>query len=201
MNRTITCILILCLFSGCIKRKLEPGEYVRYIKNPKKGIFVEKTIGEYVFGLQYKPLDYVALLEQRGDSVLNNKDFKADKEKMKNSQHFTFTIRTREGKSVLKQDIVDEKELYDRINYFSYVMQEDFKLVEGKDTLKCTFYHFERTYDLSPYLTFIVEFEQSKKKNRANKLFIYEDRILKTGTVKIMIKSGSIKRIPVLKIH
>jgi hypothetical protein len=201
MKPSLSILVFLIILSNCTNRSMVPADYVKWVKSEKNGLYQEKQTDEYVFCLQYKPLDYVALLEQRPNETFDNKQFEADKNKMKGLEHYTFSIRTKEKGNPLKQGISLEKEAFERENYFSYQLQNDLLLVEGKDTLACAFSHFERTYELSPYITFIVGFERKPNSKQNNRQFIYRDRILGTGTIKMIIKKAAIKRMPKLNLN
>lgn len=87
----------------------------------------------------------------------------------------------------IKYNLQNDAEFGERINYFSFGIQRDLKLVLEGDTIACSMHHFVRKYDLAPYLDIVAVFPvktalfQSKKAVPGT--FIYNDRIFNTGPV------------------
>ena len=86
-----------------------------------------------------------------------------------------------------------------RINYCSFQMQKDIFLVEGDDTLACGLFHFERTYDIAPYATFLLGFPLKKEKQNKDKVLVFNDRLFNKGTMRFVFKNEDIKKTPLLK--
>jgi hypothetical protein len=193
-------VTIILLLWGCTPKVAGPKDYVNFIKNPKNGLCPEKIIRDYTFRFQYLPIEYAALREQDLEQLDYTK-YEQDKKSMQGLIHVNFYIQA-ENESVLKKDVKSEEEIYERIEYFSYRVQKDFYLLYGDDTLKCLICHFERTYELSPYLTFILGFEDriSNQKNYQDLTLVYKDNLLGTGPVRIAIKGKFLRKIPELKI-
>lgn len=199
-------VLIPALFfiaaKGCSERKeLPPMEYVAWIENAENGLKVTKKVDDIVFTLQYKPHDYLVLKESKKVSPAPEDIIKGKKE-IEDMQYFTFQVGNEAGTADgLTAGINDDSERYGRIEYFTSAIQKDFKLVEGTDTLPCLLHHFERTFGLTPYTTFVLGFENRKRSEATDKVFIYEDKILQTGTIKILIPASSLNKIPQLTIQ
>ena len=77
-------------------------------------------------------------------------------------------------------------------------MQKDISLLDGKDTVPCDLYHFERAYDVSPSATILLGFTASKKTKNDKTLIIY-DRTFNKGTVKFLFKASELNNKPKLK--
>jgi hypothetical protein len=93
-------------------------------------------------------------------------------------------------------------EFTSRLAYFTGIMQQDIFLVEGKDTLPCLLYHFERTYGVDPRSTFLLGFPLAQVKNEAmvDKTLFFDDRGLGSGPVMISISNENLNTLPSLKL-
>jgi hypothetical protein len=120
-------------------------------------------------------------------------------------QYLTFRISTPNLKSeLLKAGISSLEEYNQRILYCSFQMQNDLKLLDGRDTLNCELFHFERVYNLAPYATFSLGFPLGKMecngKQINDKTLIYDDKMFGVGRINLTIKGKDIENIPHLLI-
>lgn len=190
-------MIILAITKGCGERQsLRPADYVHWVEDPSNGLKTEKRIGEYLFVLQYKPLEYLVLKTTK-DINITAARLEEEKKEIEELQYYTFQVGEAEGSSDgLTVGASESSEFYGRIQYFTSAVQRDFKLVEGKDTLPCVLHHFERTYGLTPYTSFVLGFPKSRKVSAEDKTFIYEDKVIGSGTIKITIPASCINNIP-----
>ncbi len=186
---------------GCQKGELQPVEYMKWIENENNGLRVKKEIGNFEFMLQYKPLEYVTLLEQKMANTQSDSIRRRTLE-LGDMQYYTFRITSKKDDEMLKTGVQSEEDYYGRLDYFISAIQDDIALVDGKDTLPCLLYHFERNYALAPYSNMVLGFKNIVKKNIINnKTFIYDDAVLGTGPVQITIKGNDLLQIPKLKTY
>lgn len=193
----IILLLVLFFFGSCVKHALTPVEYMQYIENEKNGLRVKKTVSEFEFVLQYKPIEYVMLMETK-DPNTNTVTAGKYKNELTGFQYYTLKIRSTANNELLAAGISDEREYYQRLEYFMSAMQDDISLVEGKDTLPCTLFHYERVYGVGPYTTFVLGFPDDPKGEIKDKQFIYDDHVLGTGRIEEIINATNIKAIPKL---
>ena len=172
-------------------------DYVTFVKDPENGLCKTVTAGEFDFTLQYQPLEFVALLEQRGENLTEEQLNKA-KEERDGLQYFVFKIMSRTGQEVLETGAQSEEEVQMRQYYFTTLMNQDMALVEGGDTLSCALWHFERNYGLAPYNNIVVAFEKPEK--GGDKTFIYNDEVLGAGSVRFDFSEADIAAVPELKL-
>lgn len=211
MNKLkITTVLLSVFFvwTSCNTGNLEPVAYKNWVENPENGLNVSREAGEFQFTLQYKPLDYVALINQRPEQ-LNRQGFMKNKEEMKELQYYTLRIDSKTGDEMLRSNLSSADEYFYRVEYFSFHLKKDLYLIDGNDSLPCVLSHFERSYALSPNNNFILAFPLSEKekvmlaKGKAytgEKTLVYDDRYLQTGPVKFTIKKDALSALPQLKI-
>lgn len=233
MKIAAQCFFILIIFYSCSDKKnkkdeyffsaisenvsadktitLAPDEYVKWIENNDNGIKVAKKIGDFTYAALFKPYEYVALTELKKDSI-NKKNVQQKINECDGLQYFTFRISAENQKEeLLKVNLNSEQDYYSRIEYFSFKMQNDLKLIDGKDTLDCALFHFERVFGLAPYATFVLGFpltreemkitESGKKNSYKNKTLLFEDRTFGAGNIYMTIKQENLNRIPELIIN
>ena len=162
----------------------------------ENGLKKIETIGDYEFTIQYKPVDYVALVEGRNLNV-SQEDLDQKAEELADFQYYNFRIKTNVATELLASNITEEDEYYGRLNYFVGHAQDDLQLYEGNDTIPCSLYLFERNYGLAPYNDIVIGFKSSNTTD--DKTIVFNDRVLGVGPVKFKIKSNDLANIPNLK--
>lgn len=172
-------------------------EFVQWFENDENEMIQTKTIGAIQFIAFYTPVKYKAAKELQ----VNHTDSVSYKLKLKEAgdmEYFTFRIKClTDNTELLKFGITNEGEYYQRLEYFSFKMQDDFKMVEGSDTLSCSLFHYERVYGLSPHATFLIGFP--KRKGLKDISLIYNDKVFNKGNIILSIKQEIIDTSPELK--
>jgi len=187
---------------------LPPDDYIKWIKTADNGLFVSKEVGDITYSIQYEPLEYVALRNLKTKSV-SKEQLKNETDRLSDLQYYTLKISTSKGTDILKYGAEGQYEFNQRIDYYSFRMQSDLKLVEESDTLPCVLFHFERTYGISPYSCFVLAFEltvgekagvsEGKKYRHKDKQFIFYDQTLKNGIIKLKLRGNNLDQLPILK--
>jgi hypothetical protein len=192
-------VVIASVLCSC-RGSLAPLDYVRWVEDEAHGLHLEKEVGDIKFSLQYQPVEYLTAMQEKTNS-LEKGTLDSNLNSKKNTLCFLFRFEsTGPQKDVLKMNLDSKQEYFDRILYMTDEMQNDFQLVSGKDTLLCKLYHYERTYNLSPRQSFLTVFERkAQAKIQDDLIFIYQDKILGTGTIRMRIKAEDIKKIPTIK--
>lgn len=199
-NKLFTYCFAIFLFisNGCAKKALEPKGYIDWIENPSNGLRVSKTIGTYTFRLLYQPHDYMALRRLKNQQVIPD-SIKSINAQLGNLQYYILRVQAKNGEELMREGIRDDMEYYQRMEYFTGPMQDDVSLVDGKDTLACVLFHFERNYGLAPYNDFLLGFESgSNASTNSDKTLLYDDDVLGTGPIHLTISGEDIKNIPTL---
>jgi hypothetical protein len=166
---------------------------VKYIEDEANGLKVSKTIGDIHYSIQYKPDDYILLKEN------NHEQSVIKKEDLKDMQYYTMQYAlVKSGKDILKVHLDNTNDYYARTNYFSFNLQQDIYLVEGKDTMACKLFNYINSYGLSPKADFVMAFDKSKHKEQEDKMLVLEDKVYGGGIIKLKIEKESIQQIPEL---
>jgi hypothetical protein len=195
----IPLIVALCL-TACEKsrKRLSPKQYITWAKSSEKDLVKKKEINGYKFISKFQPAELL-ILKNMDESFTQ-----ASVDSLKNIQYgiFNFVMdigSAIDNQSLLRANISDENEYYQRVYYYTKEVQNDLYVVEGKDTLPCIFYHFEQTYNLSPVNSLVMEFQRKNPDTEyENVSLIYEDRMLNTGIIKFQYKKSFLNNLPQL---
>ena len=196
-----TILSVVLFFENCKKDELSPVEYAAWVENESNGLKVKKNISDYEFTLLYKPLDYVVVREMKSEE-LKKKLLDERKKELEGMQYYTLKIKSNTSNDLMKTGISSEDEYYQRLEYFMSPAQDDISLIDGRDTLPCLLYHFERNYGLAPFNNIVLGFAKTEdKKEQKDKTLIYDDQVLGTGKIQITIKGNDIEQLPLLKTY
>jgi hypothetical protein len=199
INTIIPLFILLCSSSCGGDKVLTQEDYVDWY-NTAKDVNKQKEVGEYNIELKYLTHDYLALRHfKNAVSEIDKEAF--DKQKKRYEGHYYFTLRIKNKdnqKTVLNNEISGYGEYGNRLNYFAFYAQDDFKLIEGKDTVECALHHFENNYGLSPINDITIVFKD--KKLYEDMTFVWFDRVLGVGTVKFFIEKSELDNLPKLDI-
>lgn len=198
INITLVCCFVsVC---ACSPSKLTPAKYSKWVKDMDHGLFLTRINGDYKLSLQFRPIDYVV-----SNEIVNSRktfsEFNKIKKELSGMYYFTFRIESADkGTRVLDIGNTSEADINSKLDYFSFNMQNDLKLVSGNDTLSCGLYNFERNYELAPYLDFSLAFPcDIKDGNHERDLqFIYDGEALGIGIIKFGYDKKLLNSIPQL---
>ncbi len=174
----------------------DPLTYSDYFKNPDHDLRKEKSIGEYSFAVQYKTAEYALIQEQGispGDSAWSEL-----KNEFNGNLHFTFRITSLAGNDPMVNTSNYDGNYEQNLQYFSFAAQHDFFLINGQDTLSCKNYLFERTYGMSPNLTFIMAFDTISQVASDGLRFVYYDKAFGKGPIQFHYSQETLSNIPKL---
>lgn len=186
----IKILLLVCLssLSSACTTKLNSREFQAWIADYNNGLRAKTIVDGLVFDVQYKPSSFVAL-----DLSKNlNQDYSEVLMEADNMQYFTLTIGIENGDMDFMEYNVNSKEEQQRIlYYYSYLFQQDIKLVNGSTKLPCVLYHFERSADMKNSRTFVLAFEKPKEASKESTMRI-ESEIFSASPIEITVKKNNI---------
>lgn len=177
--------------------KQSPVELVNWVENPINGLQVSKEVAGFKYRLQYKPLPYLAVKELKSLQVAQT-DIDKRVKAMQDMQYFTLQLGTTEGKDILKTNIEESGDYSKNIEYLSFDIQKDLKLVEQGDTLPCLIHHFERSYGITPFANIVLAFKNITE-SVADKTLVFDDQHFGGGIIKLTVKGNDLKNLPKLK--
>lgn len=178
-----------------IPKKLPPIEYARWIENKKNGLNISQQQGSFIYELQYQPVEYLVVLQERKEQIEPNL-LKEEVEKRGDLLYFTFKMyNTADGKGILSNENI---EIENKESYLLSGIQNDFVLLNNQDTLSCVMCYFERSNNLIPYDQCVLAFEEPRDLKK-DITFLYRTDKYQKGWVKINIKRKDINKVPQLK--
>lgn len=148
---------------------------------------IERTIGKFHF--QYLTIIHPA--------VSKTEELNIDESLDEVSKNFVpgilrIKLDDRQGE-LLQYELTSEEEYKRRVEYYSFHINNDIKLVSKTDTLKCLFSTFERTYGVSPDITINCYFEKPKANNLSSGYtIVFEDRYFNCGIVNLTMPNENI---------
>ncbi len=179
--------------------QMKPIDYLAYCENTANGLKLTREMGDFVFSAFYQPISYLALNELKPLDTLTRTALESKVKEYGDMDYFSFKIQnTKSQGELLKIALRSESDYYARLEYLSFKMQQDFKLINGKDTLNCAMYHFERIYGLAPYATFVLAFPKINPKESLT--FCFHDQLFNNGIIQLNFEQQQINNLPSLDI-
>jgi hypothetical protein len=169
-----------------------PEKLISYVTSSENGYYKEKEIDEIKFSALLKPIDYIKADQAlKGDTATIAAD--------DDLQYFDFRITVKDfNMEFLKYNLPSANDYSYRVAYCAYEMQKDIFLIDGKDTLPCIFYHFERTYNVVPFGHFLLAFKPAAKDAVRPKTLMYYDRLFDKGLIKMTFLPNDLIKVPKL---
>ncbi len=194
-------VITLGIMSCKEQTPLLPSDYVQWVKDPDNGLVQIKTIKELEFSAQYKPLAFVVAQEERTNTLAKTILEKRKKELGKDYLYYNFRIKNTAGSlSPVGSGAYSDQHYQNRLAYFTFDMQNDVYLLHGQDTFPCTLFQFVRSYDIAPYVEFALGFKKEENTIIDQDLtFVFEDRILGIGTIKLLFDKHIFQNTPTIK--
>jgi hypothetical protein len=172
----------------------EPAKLIAFVDDKQNGFVKTKSIGNITYSAILKPIDYMLSQKQ-----LQENNMTLSKDDFEDLQYFDLCIKVEDfHQEFIKYNLQSAGQYQQRVSYCAFDMQKDIKLVDGKDTLACMLYHYERAFDVAPYGHFILAFEPDKNKTVTVKTLVFYDRLFNNGTIKftfppkIMVKEPTL---------
>ena len=179
---------------------MKVADYVSYVHTKESGLIKTTAIDGFEFSMQYKPDDYIILMENKGN--LLNENYEKRKSELKGTAWFNISIKRADNNiTPLKYGVSSLEEYNTRLNYYLNEAKKDIWLVYGNDTLRPISYLFENNYNLTPQETMIAGFYLPKGEDfpRKNMQLSYNDGVFKTGIIKATYTERSLNSIPELQ--
>jgi len=185
------------ILAACQPSTLDEKAYVQWVEGDKSHLSAVKELDDISYTLFYKPLDYM-VAKERLNGAITKDQIDARRKECGQMQYYTLKIKAKGSNELLGANAGSEQEYYGRLEYFMSAMSSDLSLIDGKDTLPCLLYHYERNYGLAPYSSFVLGFDQGKAPAE-DKVLVYDDHVLGSGKVMIKIKAEDIKQVPAIR--
>lgn len=193
-------LLVLVVVSAVSCRKyMHAEEYIRFVANKANGLKKVAAVDGWEFCMQYRPYDYILLMENKGKAEGSKYDKRVAE--LQGTAWFNISIKRVDNSiSPLRYGVATIEEYNYRLNYYLNEAAEDIRLVYDKDTLWPMSYLFENNYNLSPQETMVVGFSLPKGEKYPQKdmRLSFVDRVFKNGIINAEYSGKTLKNIPTL---
>lgn len=160
-------VFCVTLLTSCTN-SIGPKEYFQWNNDPKCILTKKVALKHYHIDVTYRPIDFMALAQLNGEKLTSSAFVNARKG-FECCRHFKIEIKAKDSSDVLKYKLRNKEEYYERIKYLSNDIQQHLFLIEGNDTLACTFIHYEKTFKMKAGATVLAFFERNEN-NKSEKL-------------------------------
>jgi hypothetical protein len=129
--------------------------------------------------------------------------FDKNKIEYKNTAYFLFTISMQNGEDLLQSGLRNPQEYSIKLNYLTTGINKDFYITtEDGEKVSCILSELQRSYGMSPDLTFVLGFPDQKLFTRKGELtLVYEDKVFGLiSPVKLIFNTNKLSK-PLPAIH
>jgi len=167
-----------------VGREMPLVEFNAWVLNTDNNLLKTKNVGEINYNLSFVPKEFMAFNELKGQEY-NKEAFDVALSHYDGMSYFNFKIAIEEGQGeLLKYKLSSAQQYNDRINYMSFKMQKDIFLIQGKDTISPGLFHFERIFEVAPFATVMVAFDNEKFDLQKEFTIVYSDKLFEKGFIK-----------------
>lgn len=197
--RWYSVLLALVLsFWSCDKDQVSLREYKSILAKAENGLIKGQKIGPVDAEVRYLPWELMVANEYGIDSISEDIEHRYN-----GAQYYNLRVKIDEPGNV---DITnyrvkpEEFELQERLYYLSFLMGQDIKLICCADTLHPVLYHFEQSYNIADFRSFMVAFEENERYKDCDRTLILDTPALGVGPLKFLFRKQAIKNINTKKI-
>lgn len=142
-----------------------------------------KTIDDFEFIAIYQPHLLLALSDKVPSDSYKNAELSNTVKQYAGLHYIQFSIENKDFHSeLLRFNIRSAQDYSDRIMYYAFNSNKDTYVIENnKDTIPCSFVHFERTFDVSPKLNLTLVFDKRETTPVEKLNLVFEDVIFNKG--------------------
>lgn len=178
------------------KTNLPLEQFVKWVADKENKLVRDKIISDINYQLAYLPCEYMAYTELKNENFTEEK-FEEVKRNYEGMTYFKFRMEVNNGSGeVLKYNLSSGQQYNERINYMSFKMQKDIFLVQGRDTLLPGLFHYERIFELAPYATVMMAFDNEKFNPADEFTIVYNDHLFNKGYIKFNYKPKQLIDLP-----
>lgn len=178
-------------------------QLIQEYKNPSTPLLRYARLNEYSYVVKFLPNEVVAFIElQKQANLSDSFSIYSDMRYYSDLLYFQFRIYI-EGEyndDVLKYQLSNLYEYQQRIAYILSNIEKDFYLIQNKDTIYPALFHWERSYNIVPFITFSLAFEKRKVIRGKDFIFIFEDNLFKQGKIQYYYPYEFLSKFPAIKI-
>lgn len=183
--------------------ELGPIQYIQWINDQEiNSLTKTKEIGEINFQFKYLPLSYMISNDLR-TATISAEIYDSLKNEYQGMEYYQLNISVDHfNDEPAKYGIAEMSDYQERIVYMSFVMQSDLIMKVNNDKeVPCRLFHFERTYGVAPYSTFLFGFSKDDLGEEVTeRTLILNDQLFNKGLIKINWHSAELENIPKIQV-
>lgn len=165
-------------------KQLPMNEFLSWVADTDNELAKTKELSEIQYKICYLPKQTMAYMELKNEAY-TDAQFREACGHYSEMSYFNFRLELNGGSGeLLKYKLSSAAEYNDRVTYMSFRMQNDIFLVQGKDTLHPGLFHFERIYEVAPYATVMLAFDDKKFSKDNEFTIVYDDKLFHKGYIK-----------------
>jgi hypothetical protein len=169
------------------KTALSPDEYMIWSGQPNNFLIREKTISEFNYKIKYLPTEQLIINDlKKSDKEITVENIAQLEKEYEGMEYFEMRVQVDQYNDELaKYQISDISEYQTRIAYMAFAMKNNITLsTEFKESIPCKLFHFERTYGITPYTTFLFAFSKEDIADAYDRTVVYDDELFNKGRLK-----------------
>ncbi len=183
--------------------ELNPVQYVQWINDQEiNSLTKKKEISEINFQLKHLPVEYMVSNELRKKEV-SKAELDSLLPEYQGMEYYELRISVDDfNDETAKYGVADMAEYQQRIVYMSFAMQNDLSVtVNGDKEVACQLFHFERTYGVAPYATFLFGFSKEQMGDQVEeRTVVFNDNLFNKGLVKFHWHTAEIENVPKIQV-
>ncbi|MBL7884406.1 MAG: hypothetical protein JNL69_10090 [Bacteroidia bacterium] len=179
-----------------INSSMSLDRFVEFVANKENQLTKNKEISDINFQLAFMPKEYLAYLELKNENY-SKEQFAKTASHYEGMSYFNLRLHLLKGQGeLLKYNLSSGQQYEARIKYMSFEMQKDVFLVQGNDTLLPGMFHFERIFEVAPYATVMLAFDNAKFNQEEEFTIVYNDKLFNKGFIKYNYKNNQLIDLP-----
>jgi hypothetical protein len=169
-------------YTSSIDNNSDWEDYKSWLKSDESRHFASKELGGLRFSALLEPPLYSYL---KAEGINAKKNF--DDSPYLNQIRIEFELTALQGNGELtKYDVSGQDDYNERVNYYSFKVQNDVFLVLDNDTVPCGMAVWEREFNSAPRIKHQLLFTKPEGKKSFNDIqMVFYDRIFDNGIVKL----------------
>jgi len=172
------------------------GEFATWCADDRNNFHKTEDIEDVRYKLSYLPAEAMAYLELRTEDY-DFATFKKTLERYTDMSYFNFRIELKNGKGeLLKHQLSSPGQYEDRVKYFSFKMEKDICLVQGRDTVFPGLFQFERIFEVAPYANVMFAFDNTLFNKNEEFTVVYNDVVFDKGFIKYHYQNKQLINLP-----
>jgi hypothetical protein len=182
MIRILSIFILSIAVYSCSKSKLSASEYIAYMNDLENGYVCRRTFN----GINYKTVMQTPemIILRSGRQVSDPINFNKNVDEQKGNLNFVFTISDDDGSNRVKEMVFDQSKYGGILRYSNSMINEDFKLLQGNDTVYCALVHLEPANSINPMLRLTVAFSGIDQNSTEDLTLFFNDNIFMNGPLK-----------------